>query len=140
MSEIIMVGIAGGSGCGKSTLAYGLQNDFPKKIEVVHFDDYQKKREEVPIYEGMSNWDHPQAINFDKLLEDLRNLKEGKEVDVLTKSEKYNPDYEEKGRIPFTLKPKPLILIEGYMILTDERVREFLDYKIFLDLALSRKS
>ena len=37
-----LIGIAGGSGSGKSTLAYGLQDNFPDLIEVVHFDDYQK--------------------------------------------------------------------------------------------------
>ena len=81
------------------------------------------------------NWDHPDSINFDRLIEDIKKLKEGENVEIMTKSEKHNPDYEKKGRIrkPLIIRPKKIIIIEGFMVLWDKRVREFLDYSIFLD-------
>ena len=53
MIMVFIIGIAGGSGSGKSTLAYGLQDKFPNLIEVVHFDDYQKLKENVQVHHGM---------------------------------------------------------------------------------------
>ncbi len=130
-----IIGIAGGSGCGKSTLAYGLQDKYPELVEVVHFDDYQKSGKDVPLDHGMCNWDHPAAINFDDLVRDIKMFKDGKNVKILTKSFRYNPAYEQKGRIPHIMKSKKIIIIEGYMALLDKRVRELLDYAVFLDLS-----
>lgn len=129
-----LIGIAGGSGSGKSTLAYGLQANFPDLIEVVHFDDYQKMEEHVPVHHGMKNWDHPEAIDFEGLLRDLRLLKNGQDVKVMTKSAKHNPEYEKSGRIPHVMKAKKIVIVEGYMALTDERIRKLYDFTVFLDL------
>jgi len=132
---VYLVGITGGSGSGKSTLAYGLQVKFPDLIEVVHFDDYQKAEEDVPIHQGMKNWDHPDAINFSNLLKDLKLLKNGKSVQIMTKSTKHNPQYEENGRIPYVMEAKKIILVEGYMALTNDDIRKLYDFTIFLDLS-----
>jgi uridine kinase len=131
------IGIAGGSGCGKSTLAYGLRDAYPDSIEVVHFDDYQKEEYDVPFFEGMRNWDHPDAINFEKLYVDLLQLKNNNEVEVMTKSSILNPTYEEKGRIQHILKPKKIILVEGYLTFHEKRIRDLFDLKIFLDIPIS---
>ncbi len=136
---IKIIAIAGGSGSGKSTLAYGLQELFPTLIEVVHFDDYQKNKDQVSEFEGMKNWDHPDAIDFEKLVLDLSSLKAGKDVTVMTKSAKYNPDYEQKGRIAHIIRSKPIIIVEGYMALTNPQARHLYDYMIFLDLAFESR-
>lgn len=135
--EILMnhlIGIAGGSGAGKSTLAYGLQARYPDRIEVVHFDDYQKYQADVPVMLGMKNWDHPDAIDFEKLYQDLCLLQKGEDVEVLTKSAKHNPTYEETGRLAITMQAKPLIVVEGYMALTNENIRKLYAMSVFLDL------
>lgn len=132
---VYLIGIAGGSGSGKSTLAYGLHDLFPELMEVVHFDDYQKPKEQVLLFQGMINWDCPEAIDLDQLYKDLLRLKTGNEVKVMTKSERHNPRYHQQGRIPLVMKPKPLILVEGYLAFHDPRVRELFTYKIFLDLS-----
>ncbi len=131
------IGIAGGSGCGKSTLSSRLKNKYPDLIEVVHFDDYQKEESEISVFEGMKNWDHPDAINFDQLLLDLTQLKDNKEVEIMTKCRVRNPDYEEKGRIKHILEPKKIIIVEGYMVLYDERIRNLFDLKIYLDIPIA---
>ncbi len=132
-----LIGIAGGSGCGKSTLAYGLKDKYPELIEVVHFDDYQKEEADVPFFEDMKNWDHPDAINFDRLHEDLLQLKNDREVVVMTKSSVLNPTYEEKGRIQQVLKPKNIIIVEGYLALQNDKIRNLFDLKIFLDINIT---
>jgi len=132
-----LIGIAGGSGCGKSTLSYGLRDKYPDLIEVVHFDDYQKEEMDVPFFEGMRNWDHPDAINFEQLFSDLIQLKNNKEVEIMTKSSILNPAYEEKGRIKHILRSKKIIIVEGYMSLYDKKIRDLFDFKIFLDIPIS---
>ena len=132
-----LIGIAGGSGCGKSTLAYRLRDKYPNLIEVVHFDDYQKEEIEIPFFKGIRNWDHPDSIAFEQLYSDLIQLKNNKEVQVMTNSSIINPAYEEKGRIKHILKPKKIIIVEGYMALYDKKIRDLLDFKIFLASPIS---
>lgn len=136
LSMNYLIGIAGGSGSGKSTLAYGLQDRFPKLIEVIHFDDYQKPTEQIPLLKGIKNWDHPEAIDFEKLLIDLNLLRGGKDVEVMTKSIRHNPEYGKKEwkRVPYVMKAKDIVIVEGYMTLTDERIRRLCNLTIFLDL------
>ncbi len=131
-----VIAITGGSGCGKSTLAYGLKDRFPNLVEVMHFDDYQKEKEDVPLLHGMRNWDHPDGIDFSKLHDDLKKLISGQDVNVMTKSSILNPKYEEKGRIPHLMKSKRIIIIEGFLSLLDEKVRKLCNLKIYLDISM----
>lgn len=131
-----IIGIAGGSGCGKSTLSYRLKDRYPTIIEVVHFDDYQKEEVDVPFFESMRNWDHPDAINFKKLRTDLISLIGDKQVEVMTKSSILNPAYEKTGRMQHILKPKKIIIIEGYLALHDKNIRNLFNLKIFLDIPI----
>jgi uridine kinase len=132
------IGIAGGSGCGKSTLSYRLRKEFPDLIETVHFDDYQKEERDVPLFKGMKNWDHPEAIDFEKLYQDLRQLQSNQQVKVMTKNSIINPSYEQEGRIQHILEPKKIIIVEGYMVFQNEKVRDLLDFKIFLDISIEK--
>lgn len=132
----IFVGISGGTGAGKSTLCYKLVDKYPDKIAVVHLDDYHKKRDQVPLLHSMTNWDHPEAINFELLLADLEKLMHGESIVVQSKDRRFNPKYNGKefGRLPLEVKPKPIILIEGYLVLWHPKLRAHLDRSIYLDL------
>ncbi|MCK4809097.1 MAG: deoxynucleoside kinase [Candidatus Aenigmarchaeota archaeon] len=134
--EHFIIGIAGGSGCGKSTLSYRLKDRYPELIEVVHFDDYQKEETEIPVFKDMRNWDHPDAIDFKKLRTDITNLINNKHVEVMTKSSILNPAYEKSGRIQHILKPKKIIMVEGYLALHDKNIRDLFSLKIFLDIPI----
>lgn len=137
---VYLICVAGSTGSGKSTLVYGLQEHFPELMEVIYFTDYQKPIEQVPVYQGMKNWDCPEAIDFDKLFSDLTNLREGRDVKIMTKNEKYNPSYSENwNRTPHTIKAKKIIFIEGYMTLANEKVRGLYDLSIFLDLSTEER-
>ncbi len=131
------IGIAGGSGCGKSTLSFGLRDNYPDLIEVVHFDDYQKEEKDVPFFKGMRNWDHPDAIDFKQLYTDLIQIRQGKDIEVMTKSSILNPAYETKGRIKHILHPKKIIIVEGYLALYDKKIRDLFCLKIYLDIPIA---
>lgn len=131
-----VIAIVGGTGSGKSTLAYSLLDKFPELIEIMHFDDYQKLEPNVPIQHGMRNWDCPNAIDFDQLIDDLNQLKNNKDVKMMTKDKKLNPNYETNGRIriPRIMHSKKIIILEGYLALWSAKVRKLIDYTIFLDI------
>src|SRR3989344_201789 len=112
------VGIAGGSGSGKSTLAYNLQSRYPPRIGVLELDDFQKTNELLSLLEGMPNRDHPSSVDFDSLISSINLLKNGEPVSLMTKSLRLNPGYAKGGwRIPYTVMPKEIMLIEGYCAL-----------------------
>mgnify|MGYP002725497896 CR=1 FL=1 len=132
----IFIGITGGSGAGKSTLCDALIVKYPEKIESIRLDDYFKPKDERPVLGDIVNHDHPDSLHFDQLADDLIELSEGKSVVINTRNTHLNPNYEEtKIKIPFEFHPKPVILVEGFLLLSNERVKEILDESIFLDAA-----
>ncbi len=131
----IFIGIAGGTGAGKSTLCTALVDKYPDKIGLIQLDDYFKPSAQVPKLEGHTNWDHPDALFIDKLASDLAELSQGKSAVINTKDERLNPDYKKTDkRIPIEFQPKPIMLIEGYLVLFSEQVRKFLTTSIWLDV------
>ena len=131
----IFIGIAGGTGAGKSTLCTALMDKYPDKIGLIQLDDYFKPESEVPKLEGHVNWDHPNALFLDKLANDLAQLSEGRSVIINTKNERLNPKYKKTDkRIPVKFHPKPVMLVEGYLVLYDKQVRKLLTTSIWLDV------
>lgn len=135
-----VLGLAGGSGVGKSTLAFGLQDEFGEdNVLIFHIDDYFKPKELVPIVDGVSNFDHPDALYVDKIAKDLKMLIAGRPVTIMTKSPRHNPDFlKTKQRIPVEFPSKPLIVVEGFLTLRLKPIRELLDSSIYLDAPFDR--
>lgn len=137
-----IIGIAGGSGSGKSTLAIGLYHAFPGQCAIIHLDDYFKSKAEVPTLDDYTNWDHPDALDWDKLYQDILDLKNGKSIIVSTKSELYHPNYNHslRNKIDQVIDPRPIIILEGYLLFHEKRIRDMLDTKIFLDMPIESSS
>jgi uridine kinase len=137
-----LIGIAGGSGSGKSTVAASLCKKHPDLFALVHVDDYAKKIELVPTIGDMKNWDHPDLLRFDDLYNDLVSLLNGKAISVITKSEFYNPNYDIsiRNKKEQIIGAKPFIILEGFLALHDERIRNLMDLKIFLDITIEESS
>lgn len=135
---VTIIGIAGGSGSGKSTLAVGLCRAHPEQYALIHLDDYFKKKAEVSLYNGMTNWEDPASIRFDDLCNDIADLKAGKAITILTKSEWYHPDYDAQSnnKKEQRIDPKPTIIIEGYLALYNEKLRNMMDKTIYLDIPI----
>lgn len=132
--EIKFIGVTGGSGVGKSTICDTLKNKYPENIQLVQLDDYFKPSAEKPTLEGLVNSDHPDSLDFNKLYNDLIQLGQNKSVVIHTKNPYLNPDYvNTKERIPIQFSPKPIVMIEGFLILHDERIRKLLSTSIFLE-------
>ena len=130
----IAVGIGGGSGTGKSTLAEKLIAREPDIFALIQLDDYFRKSDKVPTDDGRENRDHPEALDFDTFAHDLAELKAGRSVVLMTKNHKFNPLYAEtKTKIRIEMRPKPIILAEGFLVFYDERVRTLLDKSIWLE-------
>lgn len=132
----IFIAVSGGSGAGKSTLCTTLLDAYPEKIGLLQLDDYFKKEQDgVPVFQGFVNWDHPNALRFEQLYKDLIDLQQRKDVLVWTKNERLNPDYKKTDqRIQVMFHPKPIMLVEGYLVLHDSRIRELMTASFWLDI------
>ncbi len=133
-----IIGISGGSGSGKSTVAYKLVDDHPDTFEVLNFDDYQKadnSKSRLPTLHGMINWDHPDVMNWGKLLSDIKTLQSGNPVTIQTWAHRSNPDYfKRKKMIHRTIYPKKKLIIEGYLTLWNKEIRDLCVRKYYLDV------
>ena len=130
----IFIGIAGGTGAGKSSLCTALQDKYHDKIGLIQLDDYFKPAAEVPMVNGIESWDSPESLYLEKLARDLAKLSQGNPVVINTKNARLNPEYvKTEKRIPVEFQPKPIMLVEGYLVLYDERVRKLLNTSIWLD-------
>jgi len=135
MSIVKFIGITGGTGAGKSTLCDALQIKYPDIIGLIQLDDYFKPAEERPKVSEIISSDHPESLYLNKLFNDLTELSKGNSVMINTKNEKLNPEYKNtKTRIPAEFNPKPIMLVEGFLILHDERIRKMLSTSIWLDI------
>ena len=79
MSDVIVIGVAGGTGSGKTTLVKALVNRFGDNITVLSHDNYYKRHDELSYEERTKlNYDHPDAFDTDMMIEHLQQLKSGK--------------------------------------------------------------
>ncbi len=128
--RVVLIGVAGDSGCGKSTFLRRLTDLFGEDfVTVICLDDYhcldRKQRKET----GITALD-PRANNFDLMAEQMKALKEGHAID--------KPIYNhETGLLdpPERVEPNHVIVIEGLHPLYDERVRNLLDFSVYLDIS-----
>lgn len=131
----IFIGITGGSGAGKSTICTTLQEKYSDQIGLIQLDDYFKFQADKPKIGDITNSDHPDALYLDKLVDDLMKLSKGNSVIINTKNEKLNPEYKNTGeRILINFNPKPIMLVEGFLVLHDERIRKILNISVWLEI------
>lgn len=127
----LVIGITGGSGSGKSTVAKSIFDSVPeKKIAIIEQDAYYKDQSHLSMEDRVkTNYDHPLAFDTDLLIAHIEQLKQGKAI------EKPQYDFSQHTRSLKTLcvEPRDIIMVEGIMLLEDERLRALLDIKIFVD-------
>ncbi|MEM9512468.1 MAG: phosphoribulokinase, partial [Cyanobacteria bacterium P01_E01_bin.48] len=128
--RVVMIGVAGDSGCGKSTFLRRLGDLFGEElITTICLDDYHSLDRYQRKETGITALD-PRANNFDLMFEQAKALKSGQSV--------MKPIYNhETGLIdpPELIEPNRIIVLEGLHPLFDERVRELLDFKVYLDIS-----
>lgn len=128
---MLIIGIAGGTGSGKTTVVNKIINSLPQgEVAVLPQDSYYKDSSHVPLEERSKiNFDEPAAIEWPLLVRHLRELKEGKTIEMPTYS------YLTCTRQPetITVEPREVVIVEGILVLTDPTLRSMLDVKVFVD-------
>lgn len=131
MSKVLIIGIAGGSGSGKTTVVKQIQKRIHKDaVTILPQDSYYKDNGHLtPEHRAKINFDHPSSIEFGLMIKHVDLLKQGKAVDIPIYS--YLTCARAKETIPVI--PKKVVIIEGILILTNPRLRDRMDVKIFVD-------
>jgi len=131
MRRPLMVGVAGGTGSGKTTVAKNLTAGLPRgAVAIIEHDSYYRDRSDLSFEERVKlNYDHPDALDNDLLVQHLTGLRDGKPVDVPLYDFKTHLRREETRRVT----PTPVIIVEGILVFVDERIRSLVDMKIFVD-------
>lgn len=129
---MLVIGIAGGSGSGKTTVVRSITRRLKgKKVVVIPQDSYYKDVGDLPEEEKrVYNFDHPDAIDWTLLCEQLAELKQGKGIDQPVYS------YITCGRSKtetVRVEPADVIIIEGILIFTCKELVDQMDIKIFVD-------
>jgi uridine kinase len=127
----MIIGICGGTGSGKTTVANRILESVSKdEVIFLQQDSYYRNLDQLPLdYRRIANFDHPDAIDNDLLVEHLRALKRGEAVELPVY------DFRTHTRLPETLhtEPRPIIIIEGILIFAEKRLLDEMDIKVYVD-------
>ena len=128
---MLIIGIAGGTGSGKTTVVRKIIQSLPEgEVTVIPQDSYYRDNSNLPLEERLKlNFDEPAAIEFELLVNQLKDLKAGKPVEQPIYS--YLTCTRSKETIP--IQPRDVIIVEGILILCDEELRNMMDMKVFVD-------
>jgi uridine kinase len=128
---MLIIGIAGGSGSGKTTVVKAITEQLKERVSVIPQDAYYKDLSHYSAQQKRDhNFDHPDSIDFELLCEQLQQLKDGKSVEQPVYS--YITCSRSKEET-VTVHPADVIIVEGILIFTCEKVREQMDIKLFVD-------
>ena len=126
----IVIGVAGGSGSGKSTFTNRIKEYFGDDVVVLYHDNYYRRQDGVPFEQRVTvNYDHPDSLETELLVEHLKQLKEGKSIECPV----YDYTKHNRSSEVIRIDPKPVILVEGILLLADPRVRDLLDIKVYVE-------
>lgn len=127
----ILIGIGGGTGSGKTTLAEEIASSFaPEEVAIIHQDSYYRSQDSLSPQERENfNYDHPLAFENSLLFEHLQRLLDHLPVEVPIYDYRNHRRKEETRRVG----PVEVIIVEGLLVLDDERLRGLMDIKIFVD-------
>jgi len=127
----VIIAVAGGSSSGKTTVVNKLiQNMGEYPIAVIKHDDYYKDQSEMTIAERRKvNYDHPLSLDNDLFYQNLCDLIEGKTIEKPT----YDFVLLTRAKGIEIVKPAKIIILEGILILEDERIRKLADIKIYVE-------
>jgi uridine kinase len=127
----MFIGICGGTGSGKTTIARSIVDAVgAERVVLVEQDSYYRNLADMPLDERhQANFDHPDSIDSDMLVNHLVRLKQGLTVEM--------PLYDfvthtRSDRIE-TIEPRPVVIVEGILIFSEPRVLDLLDVRVFVD-------
>src|SRR6187551_2882370 len=131
MARPLVVGIAGGTGSGKTTVAHKLAAAMPaERVVTIEHDSYYRDQSHLSLDErAKTNFDHPSSLESSLLAEHLRELREGRSVEIPSYDFATHTRRAERRKV----HPAPLIIVEGILVFAEVQLREAMDIKIFVD-------
>jgi len=127
----LIIGLGGGSGSGKTTIARSIVEAIgPDNVALIQHDAYYHDQTDLPMEERVKvNYDHPDSFETSLLVEHLRELRAGRSI------ERPIYDFTVYNRLPETVRvePKPVVIVEGILVLYEPELRELMDLKIYVD-------
>lgn len=127
----LTIGIAGGSGSGKTTVAQEILGRVgADRIAFLQHDSYYKDLSGLPPTQRAElNFDHPNSLETELLIEHILALRDGRPVEIPI----YDFSTHSRTAQTFSVQPRGVILVEGILIFVDAALRELFDVKIFVD-------
>lgn len=127
----MIIGICGGTGSGKTTIARKIVEAVGKEnVILVEQDSYYRNLADMPLDERhQANFDHPDSIDSDMLVNHLKRLKGGHSIEMPVYDFKSHTRSEKSELI----SPKPVVIVEGILIFSETRVLDLLDVRVFVD-------
>lgn len=131
MKKPILIGITGGTGSGKSSIADAIYSSFSNEcIAMIQQDMYYKDQSHLSMEERVkTNYDHPKAFDNDLLIKHLQDLMNGVPIEKPI----YDFSIHNRSKETVRIEPKNIIIVEGILVLEDERLRDLLDIKVYVD-------
>jgi uridine kinase len=130
-SQPLVIGIGGGSGSGKTTIARSIVEAIgPEKVALIQHDAYYYDQTDLPMEERIKvNYDHPDSFETTLLVEHLRQLRAGRPIQ--------RPIYDftvyNRSGDTVRVEPKPVVIVEGILVLYEADLRGLMDLKIYVD-------
>ncbi len=127
----MIIGICGGTGSGKTTIARKITEAVGRRnVILLEQDSYYRNLEDMPLDERrQTNFDHPDSIDSEMLMNHLKRLKNGDAVEMPI----YDFKTHTRSRKTEHLEPKPVVIVEGILIFSEPRVLNLLDVRVFVD-------
>jgi uridine kinase len=128
---MMIIGISGGTGSGKTTIANRiLESVSADDVVFIQQDLYYRNLKDLPLdYRNAANFDHPDAIDNDLLVNHLKKMRAGEAVELPIY------DFRTHTRLPDTIRvePRRIVILEGILIFAEPRLLEQMDIKVFVD-------
>jgi uridine kinase len=127
----VVIGVAGGSGSGKTSVTKAIYDSFRgHSIMMIEQDYYYKDQSDLPLEERLkTNYDHPLAFDNDLLIEHINQLLRYEPIEKPV----YDYAMHTRSNEVKHVEPKDVIILEGILILEDERLRDLMDIKLYVD-------
>ncbi|WP_391560246.1 uridine kinase [Robertmurraya sp.] len=127
----VVIGVAGGSGSGKTSVTKSIYESFKgHSILMLEQDFYYKDQSHLPFEERLkTNYDHPLAFDNDLLIEHIESLLRYEAINKPV----YDYSVHTRSSDVIHVEPKDVIILEGILVLEDERLRNLMDIKLYVD-------
>ena len=127
----MIIGICGGTGSGKTTIARAIVDAVGREnVVLVEQDSYYRNLADMPLDERhQANFDHPDSIDSDMMVNHIKRLKQGQPIDMPV----YDMVTHTRSDRVEVIEPKPVVIVEGILIFSEPRVLDLLDVRVFVD-------